>query len=98
MKEITADQITEMREEVRRLHSIGEPESATGIKLALADGRYFMGLRMVPEVVLPQPKKTAKRDAWVEFALSVSDIEPEIIDDATRGDIMGMLKANGLAE
>ena len=98
MSELSVDQKIEMMDEKRRLHGVGDAAGAMAIKKALDDDRYFMGLAVVEEAAVTQPKPNAKKSAWVRFALEVSDMDPDIVEAATRGDIIGMLKANGLAE
>jgi hypothetical protein len=98
MSELTLEQRIEMGDEVRRLHSVGDAQAAAVIKIALADDRYFMGLVIAPLPEAKQPKKSAKKEAWVQYALNVSDIDPEIINSATRTDVINMLKVNGFIE
>jgi hypothetical protein len=96
MSELTQEQQVEMHAEKRRLHQIGDASGAAAIKLALDEDRYYVGLVVVKEPVIKQPKKSAKKEAWIRFALAVSDIDPEVIESATRTDIQGMLNANRL--
>ena len=98
MSELTQEQRVEMNAEKRRLHQTGDASGASAIKLALEEDRYFMGLTIVPEPELEAPKPQAKKQAWVDYALAVSDIDPEVIESATRKDIIGMLQANSLIE
>jgi hypothetical protein len=96
MSELSQEQRVEMRVEKRRLHSTGDAEGAAAIKLALDEDRYFTGLVLVPEPEVKAPKKAAKKQAWIDYALAVSEIDPEVINGATRGDIIKMLEANDL--
>lgn len=95
---LTQDQKVEMHAERRKLHSVGDASGAASITQALLDERFFMGLKAVPEPEVKQPKPNAKAEAWVRFALEVSDMDPEIINGAKRNDLIKMLKANGLIE
>jgi hypothetical protein len=96
MSELSQEQRVEMRVEERRLHQTGDAEGAAAIKAALNEDRYFTGLVLVPEPEVKTPKKAAKKQAWIDYALAVSEIDPEVINGATRGDIIKMLEANDL--
>lgn len=95
---LSEDQRVEMHQEKRRLHQVGDASGAAAIATALFEDRYFLGLEVVPEPEVEAPKVNAKKEAWVRYALAVSNIDPEIINNATRKDIIGMLRANGLID
>ncbi len=89
----------EMLELIRELRGRGEPEKAADVQAALDEDEYFLGGRKLPTVGnVSEPKRSAKREAWIEYAKHVSDIEHEIIDKMQRNDLIAMLKANGLIE
>ena len=93
---LSDDQRKEMHAEKRRLHQSGEPSGAASIAVALLEDRFFLGVEVVPEPETKAPKDSARKADWVEYALAVSNIDPEVINNATRKDIIGMLDANGL--
>jgi hypothetical protein len=95
---LSQEQRVEMHTEKRRLHGTGDASGAAAIKLALDEDRYFLGLVVVPDPEVEAPKKNAKKEAWVKYALNVSQIDPEVIEGATQKDIIGMLKANGILD
>jgi hypothetical protein len=95
---LSQEQRVEMYAEKRSLHSCGDASGAAAIKLALDEDRYFMGLSVVPEPEVKVPSKAAKKQAWIDFALAVSDISPEVIEGATRKDIIKMLEVNKLID
>lgn len=98
MSELSQEQRVEMHAEKRRLHGVGDASGAAAIKAALDENRYFMGLAVVPEPELTAPKKSAKKEAWVRYALEASNIDPEIVNSVSRADLIQMLKANGIIE
>lgn len=93
---LSEDQRVEMHIEKRRLHQSGDASGAASIAIALFEDRYFLGLELVTEPEIEAPKVNAKKTAWVKYALAVSNFDSEIINNATRKDIIGMLDANGL--
>ena len=93
------EQRIEMNEKIRELRRTGNPHPAQLIQTALNEDRYFMGPEAQAKADAPkEPKKTAKKEAWTDYAKAVSQIDEEVIDGATRTDIIGMLEANGLIE
>ncbi len=98
MMSLSDDQRAEMHIEKRRLHQSGDPSGAASIAVALLEDRYFLGVEVVPEPEIKVPKINAKKTAWVKYALAVSNFDSEIINNATRKDIIGMLRANGLID
>lgn len=95
---LSEDQRVEMHAEKRRLHQTGDASGAAAIASALLEDRFFVGVEVVPEPEVKAPKVNAKKEAWVKYALAVSNFDPEIINNATRKDIIGMLRANGLID
>jgi len=95
---LTQEQRVEMHAKKRQLHRTGDVSDAAAIASALLEDRYFMGFDVVPEPEFETPKPTAKKAVWVEYALAASEIDPEIVNGATRKDIIGMLRANGLID
>jgi hypothetical protein len=92
-------QKAEMVDEARRLRGKGDPQAANLIMKSLDRDEFYLGLQAVPElekVEAPSPK--AKKAVWVAFAKENSGIDDEIIDSATKNDIIGMLDANGLLD
>jgi len=96
-KELSDEKRTLMSDEIRRLKGIGFPELAAPISVALSEGEYFMGegVPVGAEEIIPPPRG-AKKEFWVAYAISVSDIDVEVIKSATRKDIIGMLRANSI--
>ena len=92
---LSKEQHIEMLTEIRLLRGTGKPEIAAGIQLALDEGRYFLGSKVVPIEVQP-PSKSATTEAWANFAKEQSEIDHEVIDDQSRNDLIKMLQANGL--
>jgi len=95
---LTHEQRVEMHTKRRRLHETGEVSGAAAISSALLRNEYFTGVAVVPEPEIKTPKPNAKKEAWVKYALAVSDMDSEIVNNATRTDIIGMLRANGLID
>jgi len=89
-------QRAEMVDEARRLRSIGNPQAANLLMKSL-DRDEFLGVEVAPEPEkVEAPSLKAKKAVWVAFAKENSNIDDEIIDSATKSDIIGMLDANGL--
>lgn len=92
------DQRIEMLTKIRELRRTGKPEKAAEIQAALDRNEYFFGSKDAPVEDIKPPSKGAKLEAWVEFAKKHSQIDPEVIDNTSRDDLIKMLKANGLVE
>jgi hypothetical protein len=80
----------------------GRPEVAASIKLSLDRGEFFLAESDNEPVVLPdQPPVQgpgSNKAAWDRFALAHSDFDPEVIEKTKAGDLIVMLKANGIIE
>ncbi len=98
MPKATQDQRNRMVSKIRELRGKGRPEKAAEIQLALDEEKYFMGSDMetTPELVVP--KLNASTQAWVDFALEHSDVDPEVLNDVTRNDIITMMRVNGIID
>ena len=90
------EQRTEMVVEMRRLRQAGVPEKASKIQEALSEDRFFLGGKTPLAETVVTPKKSASVEAWRKYALSVSDIDPKVIEKLPRNDVRKMLEANGL--
>ena len=100
-QELTHDQRVKMNETIREYNSKGQPELAEPFRVALANNVMYVepdGVELTEVEPVPVPKKSAKKDKWQEYALEVSDIDPEVIENASRKDVITMLVVNGLIE
>lgn len=96
---LSLEQRQAMHEERYRLVESGDAVGAAKIQRALDADEPLVETEPEPEVVVPdEPTKNASAKKWREFALAASDIDEDIIGDASRKDIIGMLKANGIIE
>lgn len=98
MKTLTFEQTTELIEKMRSEQAAGRPEVAAQIQKAMDRGEFFLGSPTVEVKVPDAPSRGAKKDAWIEYAKQVSDIDHEVIEDSKRSDIIGMLEANGIID
>lgn len=95
---LTLEQEIEMLDLMQELKRTGDPVAAAAIQVAFDEGRYFTG-QAKKEVELPDPPNlNAKKEDWFAFAVEVSDIDVDVLEAATRNDIITMLRANGLIE
>ena len=91
-REDRAQMINKMRE----FNGKGEPENAAKIQVAMDAGIFDLG---EPDVIVEEvevPDATGSKAKWVEYALKVSNIDPEVIEAQTKKDLINMLRANGL--
>jgi hypothetical protein len=95
---LTTDERIEMIDEIRRLKRTGVPQVAQRIQQALDEGRYFVGETPKPVENPEPPLLNAKTEDWFAYAVEVSDIDVEVLEAATRSDIITMLRVNGLIE
>lgn len=98
--ELTKEQRIEMIEAEREYRRNGRPEVAENIKTARSQNRYYLGVVEIEYVEEDQPPEHgpgSSHEAWRVYARKVSDFDPEIIETAKKKDLIGMLRANGLA-
>lgn len=88
----------EMIEKIRELRMAGKPELAAPLQAAFDRNEYYTGEEEEPEPEVKVPSRSGGRPLWVAYALEHSQIEPEVIEDSKRDDIIGMLEANGIIE
>ena len=102
--ELTIEQRIEMTEAWRAAHKTGRPQDAQKYRAALDEGVYFT---MDPDnseatelVDQPDPPprsgKGASKNAWLEWALEVSDVDREVLESVKKNDIIKMMEANSL--
>ena len=96
---ITQEQANEMREQIRSEKGAGRPEVAARIQKALDRGEFYEAKPVVPELPTPIPPTSgpgSKKEVWDAFALAESDLDPEVIEAASKKDLITMLRANGI--
>ena len=87
----------EMNELIRHFNLCGEPQNAAPIKEALALDEYYMGEDPEPEPEpVVAPNGNATKAAWLKFAKEVSEVDHEVLDSFSKGDIIQMMKATGI--
>jgi len=89
----------QMLDEIRKLRGEGKPEKAAEIVVALNNDTFSLGSGDV-NMVGPhsEPKRGDPVEAWRVFALDVSDIDYELINETRKGDLIKMLEATGIIE
>ena len=87
-----------MNEQIREYSEKGEPEKAALIRKAMEAGHPYVAPEPVGVVTLSQPKLNGSKEAWLGYAKEISDIDHEVLEAATRDDLIVMLRANGLIE
>ena len=101
---LTQEQVAEMVGQIRAERTAGRPEVAAQIRRALDNGQVYGEIIVDEEydTSIPKPPPThgkgSKTAAWVEFALTYSDLDEEIIRTSTKSDLIQMLKAYGVIE
>ena len=104
MAELTLDQRIEMMEGIRYANRKGRPQDAGKLRKAFDAGVYAELIDSVeaptPEVEEAPPRggKGSSTDKWIAYAQLVSQIDDEVLESASKDDIIGMLEANGLLE
>ena len=105
MAELTLDQRIEMNEGIRYANRHGRPQDASKLRQALEAGVYAELTDSIeaptpPELPDPPPRggKGSGIDKWLAYAKLVSQIDDEVLESASKDDIIGMLEANGLIE
>lgn len=96
---LTAEQAAEMRAQMRAEGRAGRPENAAKIRKALERGELLEVQPPVLEDALPIPPTSgpgSSKEIWVEYAMSESNLDPEVIEAATKTDLITMLRANGV--
>lgn len=94
---------------IQHWHTVGHPEHAATIERAVEAGKEphpkLMNIGSVsPERVIdasdieipPRVGKGSGKDVWAEFALQVSDLEPEIVERMSRDDVIKSLEIKGI--
>jgi hypothetical protein len=102
--EYTAEQVNLIYTKVRALYTAGEPQKALNMKGRLKAGQYIAPYEYDPAFVWPEkpvaipglkpPRRTgpgSSQGSWAQFAIQVSDIEPEVVRAMSRDDIIGVL-------
>ena len=105
MAELTLDQRIEMNEGIRYASRHGRPQDASKLRQALEAGVYA---ELTDSVEAPTPKpipdppprggKGSGINKWITYAKLVSQIDDEVLESASKDDIIGMLEANGLID
>jgi len=85
----------EMNEAIREYKRKGQPEIAAIIKENLDKGIFALSDAPEPVELVPAPKRTAKKVAWQDWAKENTDLDLEVIEAVTRGDLITMLEVNG---
>ena len=105
MPELTIEERIEMMEGIRYAQKHGRPQDAQKLRQALDAGVFaeLTGSIEAPEPEpLPDPPprrgKGSGVTSWLEYAKLVSQIDHEVLENAQKDDIIGMLEANGLLE
>ena len=96
---LTTEQITEMQLQIRAEKRAGRPEVAIHIQNALDRGEPYEVTPVIVKDALPVPPTSGPgsgKEKWTEFALEESNMDPEIIEAATKNDLITMLRANGV--
>ena len=97
---LSVEEKAEMVGQARKLRAAGAPEEAAVIRIALQEGRLYLGDLEPDAVELPNRPPAHGRGssgaAWREYAAAVSDFDQEIIDSTQRKDLILMLEAHDL--
>ncbi|MDX2343225.1 MAG: hypothetical protein QNL12_05600 [Acidimicrobiia bacterium] len=96
---LTTEQMIEMQSQMRAEKTAGRPEVAQRIQKALDRGEPYEVTPVVVKDALPVPPTSGPgsgKEKWTEFALDASDMDPEIIEAASKKDLIAMLRANGV--
>lgn len=99
-EKLNLHQRIEMMNLVREFEASGQPEKAAPIREAFEQGKYFTGVDNEDEFaeMVAEPDRKSAKVKWVEFALEVSNIDPEIIRGATKKDLLRLLEVNQIIE
>jgi hypothetical protein len=107
---LTAAQVEHMTLLWRSEMMGGRPERAQAVREAMDEGQMIelpgfgsVEAEVKPEKVVdssyiipPRGGPKGTKSVWVDYALAVSTIEPEVIRGSTRDDIIGMLEARNI--
>ena len=102
MPDLTLEQRIEMNEGIRYANRMGRPQDAGRLRKALDAGVYA---ELIDSIEAPTPElpeapprggKGSGIDKWIAYAKLVSQIDDEVLESASKDDIIGMLEANGL--
>lgn len=96
---LSTEQANKMRAQIRIESDSGRPEVAAQIRKALDRGELFEATPPRPKEMLPIPPTSgpgSKKEIWDAFALAESEIDPEVIENSTKRDLIMMLRANGI--
>lgn len=96
---LNEEQIAEMNLQMRRESQAGRPEIAAKYRAAIRQGKLYEAPGTAPKVDVSIPHEHgpgSKKESWVEYAKANSDLDEEIIEAATKADLIVMLKANGV--
>ena len=103
MPDLTIDERIEMMEGIRFANKHGRPQDAQKLRQALDAGVYAEltdSIEAPTPAPIPDPPprrgKNSGQKHWMVYAKLVSTIDHEVIENAKKGDIIGMLEANGL--
>lgn len=96
---LNEEQIAEMSLQMRKESQAGRPEIAAKYRAAIRQGKFYEALTAAPKVDVSIPHEHgpgSKKESWAEYAKANSDLDEEIIEAATKTDLIAMLKANGV--
>ena len=96
---LSTEQIAEMNVQVRKESQAGRPEVAARYRAALKRGEPYEAPGTAPKVDVSIPYENgpgSKKELWAAYAKANSDLDEEIIEAATKTDLIAMLKANGV--
>ena len=105
MPKLSLEERIAMTEQIRESKKHGRPQDAQKLQQAL-DAGVFAELAGSVEAPVPEPLpdppprrgKGSGVTSWLEYAKLVSQIDHEVLENAQKDDIIGMLEANGLLE
>jgi hypothetical protein len=84
---------------MRKESQAGRPEIAAQYRAAIRRGEPYEAPGMAPKVDVSIPHEHgpgSKKETWAKYAKANSDLDDEIIEAATKADLIAMLKANGI--
>jgi hypothetical protein len=107
----TVEQQENLKAAIRELDRTGFPTHALRINIAIDNDEPFNDIMKIPQEIIPvrpevpvmdlpeQPPFSGKGSGitpWRVFAKKVSDMEPEVIDDLGRPDLIKILVDKGI--
>ena len=105
MPELPIEERIEMMEGIRHAKKHGRPQDAQKLQQAFDAGVYAELTDSVeaptPEPIPDPPPRRGKGSGaknWLAYAKLVSHIDHEVLENAQKDDVIGMLEANGLLE